>query len=163
MFRIVLLPWDDIGNRSWSLRTSITLSIIIFISHNISKFTSLPIVCDGELFKRWAQSMLGQFSFYIWIEVLFLLGRFKECFNDFDPVNLHMYHTLRLFWAQLMLLNGLDDFVDACRSFLRRIIYETTFRNAMQAPHNRGLNKAHWSVNIVILDSRYQNLLTFLQ
>ena len=33
----------------------------------------------------------------------------------------------------------------------------------MQAPHNRGLDEAHRSVNIMILDSRDQNLFTFLQ
>ena len=49
------------------------------------------------------------------------------------------------------------------RSLLLSIIDEATFADTMQAAHNSSLNEAHRAINVVILDSRNQDLLALLE
>lgn len=53
--------------------------------------------------------------------------------------------------------------MDTSSSLLLSIVDETTLANAMQAAHDGGLDQAHRSVNVMIFNPWYQDLLALLE
>ena len=107
--------------------------------------------------------MRFQLALEVWVVISLICLVFEEILDHFHSVYLHVDDTLRLLRRQLVLLNGLYSLVDASGALRLDIVDGVTFRNAMQALHNGGLDQADRSVNVVILDARDEDLFTLLE
>lgn len=88
---------------------------------------------------RWPVS--AQVSHVLGVQkTLVLIDPGEELIQDFVLVHLHFDEALRLSGIQLVLLNGLDDLMNACRSFLTHVVELLTLDNLMQTTHNGGLD-----------------------
>jgi len=85
-----------------------------------------------------------------------------ELLHNLLFVNFHVDDTLGLLARKLVLLNFLEHIVDTSCSFLLRVVDRFSLADVMEATHDGGLDQTDRSVNVVVLQFWYQDLVRLL-
>ena len=109
-------------------------------------------------FMRYRRSIFLQTTLIFRVKTFSTVYILKELIKYFLFIYFHFNERLCLFWVQLVLLNSLNYIMNTSSSFLRLIVEFISLYNFMQTSHNSSLNQTNTPINVMIFNSRNQNL-----